>query len=297
MRTNLRRLAVTLLAAVGVVATSAAGPALAGTQDGGSSGTYLALGDSVPFGYYESTDTAIYEKASNFVGYPEIVGQDRNLTVLNASCPGETTDSFIKVTAQSNGCENRFDPQTKTLVPGGYRSAYPLHPFDYSKLRISQLQYAVHTLRTHHDIRLVTLMLGANDGFLCQARTADHCASLAETTAVAAHVRLNLIRILHALRSQGGYTGRIVVVTYYALDYSDVAGVTGTEILNGGISAAALADHDQVASGFNAFLPVAFAQGGGNSRKAGLVYPSPDVHPTPEGQELLARAVESVSRY
>jgi lysophospholipase L1-like esterase len=49
-----------------------------------------------------------------------------------------------------------------------------------------------------------------------------------------------------------------------------------------------------VASGFDAFRPVA-EKSGGNSTTAGLVLPH-DVHPTAEGQRLLAEAVEKALR-
>src|SRR3954447_13421314 len=58
---------------------------------------YLALGDSVPFGYRppQVTVPTAYLDASNFVGYPEIVADRTGVTLANASCPGETTASLI----------------------------------------------------------------------------------------------------------------------------------------------------------------------------------------------------------
>ena len=281
-----RLLVVTLLAAVGLVAGGS--PAWAGPpaphHDG--AGTYLALGDSVPFGYIGGQPFAFYNDITHFTGYPEIVARHEHLRLLNASCPGETTDSFIDVAAISNGCTNRAG------VPGGYRDAHPLH-VQYASRAQSQLQYAVAALRAHPHTTLVSIMLGANDGFLCQA--AKTCLTTAGEQALAAHVRSNLSTILRTLRTAGGYHGQIVVVTYYALNYADQAGVTGTLILNSGIARAALANRASVASGFLAFLPVAVADGGGDTITAGLVYPG-DVHPTPEGQALLARAVQVVAR-
>jgi lysophospholipase L1-like esterase len=251
------------------------------TAEPSGPGTYLALGDSVPFGFRVAAP-AEYRNAADFIGYPELIGQDRGLRVVNATCPGETTASFLDTTAQSNGCENR--PGSAT----GFRTDFPLH-VDYDSPDQSQLDYAVDTLQETPDVELVTLQIGANDGFLCQMRTADQCAS--EVGTVASTVQANVDTILAALRSEGGYDGPIVVLTYYALDYSDPMAAS-TQVLNGGIEQAARANGALVASGFEAFRPGAEAAGG-DAVEADLVRPD-DVHPTEEGQRLLAEAVEAV---
>ena len=108
--------------------------------------------------------------------------------------------------------------------------------------------------------------------------------------ALAARVQENLDLILSTLRDEGDYDGRIVVVTYYALNYADPVEVASIQILNQAISAAAAANGAAVADGFAALQPLAL-QAGGSSVAAGLVYPN-DVDPTAEGQRLLATAVE-----
>src|SRR5450432_322858 len=75
------------------------GTASAWAQDG----TVLALGDSVVFGYI-TQDGFAYVNAANFIGYPSYVGSALNFDVVNASCPGETTGSFLSSTAPDNGC-------------------------------------------------------------------------------------------------------------------------------------------------------------------------------------------------
>src|SRR4051794_23222702 len=161
-------------------------PALAGGAEAGSVSdttrhgrTYLALGDSVPFGYYGGAQ-ALYPGPDNFVGYPDLVADEFDLRLLNASCPGETTDSFIDPTAQSNGCENAVGSDT------GYRDLYPLH----LHYKGSQLHYAAETLDDGPRVRLVTLQLGANDGLICVATGA--CATPAGLAALTAHVQKNL---------------------------------------------------------------------------------------------------------
>lgn len=241
---------------------------------------YLALGDSVPFGF--NPDPSLDSRAANFVGYPEIVAQRLNIEDVNATCPGEATGGFVSLTGTDNVCRP-------------YREFFPLH-VSYST---SQLAFATAFLRSNPRTRLVTLTLGANDLFRWQ----KDCAAGAGVgtcplgfAGVLAVVRANLETIFSALRATG-YNGLIVAVTYYSLDYSDPTSV-GTSIALNGQMIAAAEDHGVlVASGFDAWQPVALGAGG-SSCTAGLLLPafppgSPgcDVHPTPLGRDLLAGAV------
>jgi hypothetical protein len=82
-----------------------------------------------------------------------------------------------------------------------------------------------------------------------------------------------------------------VVVTYYALDYADSFGAA-TGVLDDGLAQIAEANGADVADGYEAFRARA-TEAGGNSVEAGLVLPN-DVHPSEEGQRLLADAVLAV---
>src|ERR671932_524928 len=64
---------------------------------------YLALGDSVAFGY-RVVPLQDYTQPTNFVGYPERLAQLLGLHLTNAACPGETTSSFISSSGPDNGC-------------------------------------------------------------------------------------------------------------------------------------------------------------------------------------------------
>ncbi len=263
-------------------APAASAPAAASSSEAGP-GTYLALGDSVPFGFRPGA-IAEYADAANFVGYPELVGEELGLEVVNASCPGETTASFLDTEAQSNGCQN-------SLQSGfGYRTAYPLH-VRYESVDQSQLDFALDTLTENEDVELVTLQIGANDAFICQQTTPTRCSDPADLQTLARTVQTNLDTILSRLREEAGYDGQIVVVTYYALNYSDAFGIA-TEELDDGVARVAEANGADVADGYEAFRARA-AQAGGDSVAAGLVLPN-DVHPTEEGQRLLADAVLAV---
>jgi hypothetical protein len=105
---------------------------------------------------------------------------------------------------------------------------------------------------------------------------------------VVAGAQRNVDAVLAALRDRAGYRGRIVVVTYYSLDYAGSLD-TGTQALDAALATAAHAHDAVVADGYAAFRPGA-EQAGGSSVGAGLVRPG-DVHPTDRGQRLLADAV------
>ena len=60
---------------------------------------YLALGDSVSFGYITQAGFQ-YRNPDNFVGFPTYVGLALGKTPTNAACPGETTAGFISATGR-----------------------------------------------------------------------------------------------------------------------------------------------------------------------------------------------------
>jgi lysophospholipase L1-like esterase len=283
--------AATALAAVAVGAGSESASASPDhTPPGSRDGSYLALGDSVSFGYREAANlpTPDYTNAANFTGYPEDVATALGVDVANAACPGETSLSFIKANVTSNGCEN------SPTGPVGYRTAFPLH-VSYTG---TQLSYAVGYLRSHPGTRLVSLMIGANDGFLCQETTKDGCVS--ELPATLAQVGADVRTILTGLRYQAGYRGQIVIVNYYSLDYSSATADASSLSLNAAVDSAAKPFGVSVADGYGIFQKAA-AQVGGNSCTAGLLTTLSTggcgVHPSVGGQALLALALEQVIRH
>jgi lysophospholipase L1-like esterase len=248
---------------------------------------YLALGDSVTFGYEEASVVPApnYNDAASFVNYPQVLGQEYHLNVANASCPGETSSSLINTSAPSNGCEN--NPAHSS---SNYRTRFPLH-VSYSG---SQLAYALSYLHGRHDVRLVSLMIGANDFFVCQETTSDHCASSAEQAATSATVTKNVKTILSAIRNQAHYNGQIVVVNYYSLDYASAAITAQSQLENQAQDAGAQGFHVEFADGSGEFEAGAL-HSGGNTCTAGLLTMLSaggcGVHPSYSGQGLLAQAV------
>ena len=282
------------LAGTAMVAAASLMPALpasaAPVTGPAANGTYLALGDSVAFGYVppQAVPAPNYSDPRSFVGYPEDVARALRIRVSNASCPGETTASFLVPGALSNGCEN--SPGSSV----GYRTQFPLHV----QYRGTQMQYALKYLAVHRHTRLVTINIGANDVFLCQETTADACASAAEVQAVLQEIQANLTTIYTKIRDVAHYHGLLVALTYYSISYSDPAQVAGTEALNSAIASVTEKFGGKVADGFAAFEGPSAAFGG-SPCAAGLLIKLPDgtcnIHPSPAGHLLLAKAIEDVA--
>lgn len=246
--------------------------------DGASKRAYLALGDSVSFGFITEAGFE-YVNPDNFIGFPTYVGQTARLGTTNAACPGETSGSFRSAAVPDDGCRT-------------YRGAVPLHVLYAS----TQLDFAVSFLKSHPDTRLVTVGLGANDILLlrnlCLKDPACIAAGLPGTLAgIVANLQLTINDLLAT-----GFRGIIVVVNYYSVDYSDVNETAITTALNQALATAAAPTGAVVADVFTAFQTVAGAAGG-HTCNVGLLNASPlsqfscDIHPSQSGQMLIARTV------
>jgi lysophospholipase L1-like esterase len=275
---KLRAAALAMVMAGAATSASAAPPA----ESGNSSS--LALGDSVVFGYI-AADGYAYVNPSNFVGYPDYVGRDLRLDTANAACPGETSSSFISSTGADFGCR-------------GFRANFPLH-VSYTS---TQLDFATNFLATHKQTRLVTISLGADDGFLLQEScNGDPACIQAGLPQAMATLTSNVNTILRTLRATG-FRGVLMVVNYYSVDYTDPEQTGSTMLLNQTLAAVAGANGAVVADAFTEFQSAAstlFA--GGKTCKAGLLNGNPmdatqmscDDHPSQSGQQLLADTVEA----
>jgi len=274
---GLKRIAAAAVGGLSALALLMTGGPPAAANDGQ---LYLALGDSVVFGYITQAGFE-YGNPHNFVGYPDYVGQALRFTTTNASCPGEATAGFSSATGADNGCRP-------------FKASAPLH-VAYTG---TQLNFATGFLKAHPNTRLVTIGLGANDLFLLQSGCAGNptCISNGLTGALAS-ISANMGMILGALRATN-FHGVLMIVNYYSLDYSDTAGTGLTQRLNNAITSSAKADHAVVADVFDAFQTAAKAAGE-KTCNAGLLNASPqfqfvcDVHPSQSGQQLLAQTVEN----
>jgi hypothetical protein len=210
----------------------------------------------------------------------------RSATAANAGCPGETSSSLINASAISNGCEN-----TLGKTAGSYRRLYPLHV----SYKGSQLAFALSYLRTHRNVTLVSLLIGANDYFVCTETTKDGCASNAEKQAVLGKIAGNVRVILSAIRNKAHYEGQLAIVNYYSLNYSSAATNALSLSLNRTVDGAAKPYHVVIADSYGEFK-TATLRYGGSLCAAGLItnLGKPGdcgIHPTYAGQALLAQAL------
>jgi lysophospholipase L1-like esterase len=158
----------------------------------------------------------------------------------------------------------------------------------------SQLAYAVSYLKRHRNVRLVSLMIGANDYFVCVETTKDACTSSSEQNGVATTVEKNVKTILSSIRKNAHYRGQIVIVNYYSLNYALAPDNTASKFLNHNQDTAAKPFHVEIADGYRE-LAAAAVHSGGDSCKAGLLTQigvACGIHPSLAGQALLAHAVE-----
>jgi hypothetical protein len=240
-------------------------------------GDYLALGDSVPFGY---TASGRAEAHPAYVGYPTYAARTLGLTVTNASCPGETTATFISTTVRPNIC-------------GLWRVSAPLHV----RYTGSQLDFALTFLRAHRDMRLVSLTLGANDLLTCRGRGPQICRTPAGFAAMLADAQRDLRRSVMAIRAV--YRGPLVLVTYYSTNYATTLETEALRRLDNQMAAVVRGEGGIVADGFEAFRRAASAAGG-DACRAGLLATRAnggcDIHPSTRGAQLLAATLVAAFR-
>ena len=255
-----------------------AGTTIAASAQGASGPRYLALGDSVTFGFITQAGFE-YVNADNFIGFPTYAGQHAKLNAINAACPGETTGSFLSSAAPDDGCRQ-------------FRAAGAQLHVSYSS---TQLDFALTILKSHPETRLITVGLGADDVLLLRAACQGDLTCITNgLPAVLAGVTANVETILSDLRATG-FTGTIVIVNYYSIDYSDPTETALTSALNDALAAAAHAG-GVVADVFTAFQ-TATVPAGGKTCNAGLLNASPanqftcDIHPSQSGQMLIGKVV------
>ena len=272
--------------------------------------TYLALGDSVSFGF----DPTLLPPFSTslpgpdkFVGYPEIVAQAQNLLkskkLSNTSCPGESSGSFLVVGVRDLGC-NWAGPQGQPP----WKPTIGLHT-NYDG---SQMDFAENQLRTNKHIDLVTISIGGNDLSIVEMDCAIAANGNPAAFATCVKQKLfieptpgvllpgevlqayaaNLTQILTRIRVDANYQGTLVLVTFYSPS-ADPLYVGTVAALNEIMVAVGAPFGARIADGFTAFQ-IASAPTG-DPCTAGLLVKFPDgtcdIHPSEKGRNLLAAAV------
>jgi lysophospholipase L1-like esterase len=233
--------------------------------------TYLALGDSIAFGYDPHVDLT----RDQVSGYPELLATQRGLTVTNLSCPGEASGGFMSPDGADNHCREN-------------REAYPLHV----AYEGTQLAAAVEFLEEHPETALVTIDIGANDVFLldhlCKREIACILSNFIHT---AAEYSNNLDFILGKLRSV--YDGPLVGLSVYNPYPADSTAQYALDRINVIFAEQLHAKGGVVADGMGTFTEAA----NGDPCANGLLIPMADgtcdVHPTPAGAAVLANAIDA----
>ncbi len=242
---------------------------------------YLALGDSIAFGYNPLGD---FRNAANFRGYPEVLAQELRLNLTNASCPGETSSGLISLENQANptldnGCN-----------PYRFQSQFPLH----RRYVTSQLDFAIEFLRDHPATQLVTINIGFNDIFALY-RVCEQNVDCVLTNLPATLKRLsdNLNIIYTRIRQDAHYQNRIVALTNYVQYYNDTTSVQIFTAVNQIIRERTQDAGGYVADGFAAFA-VASIPSALNACATPLLIITDegcDIHPAPAGHRTLAAAI------
>lgn len=213
---------------------------------------YLALGDSVAFGYSPLVDPS---DAHNFSGYPTPAARALKESLTNASCPGETSSHFIVLTGSDNSC-------------GFYRANFPLH-VAYSG---TQLAFADSFLQSHPTTQLVSINIGANDLFVLQKSCGRSVACIeAGLPGMLATLATNLNIIYGHIRNLDGYHNALVALTYYSLNYSDPVGTGIISQVNNVVAQVTVGWGGKVADGFGAFKAITVPAFNGDSCAAGLL--------------------------
>ena len=281
-----RVVSILALLALGVAVTGVAPPV---TAEAASSRpqTYLALGDSLAFGFSPLVSPL---DEDNFIGYPDTVAKALKLNLTNAACPGETSSHLIDLAGTDNNC-------------GLWRANYPLH----ATYTTTQLAFADAFLKSHPKTLVVSIDIGANDVQVlvnsCGGMTTPEQVKCIQDglPGVLATLSVNLDTIYRHIRNLDRYHHKLVAVTTYSTNYSDLQLTGVISMFNAVVAERTLAWRGIVADGFGAFA-AASAATGGDACAAGLLIATPsgplpcDSHPSPAGRDLLARAIVSALR-
>jgi lysophospholipase L1-like esterase len=245
--------------------------------------TYLALGDSLAFGYQQAKFNSLFpneDPAAFDTGYVDDFGgfllkTHRDSAAVNDGCPGETTDSFIE-------------------GPCKYQLAFPLHHPYAGGPSSSQLSDAVAYLNAHRGtVSPITIDIGANDALaviegICKMETA--CIA-AHAPALFAHIAGNLGAILGDLRASAPQAKIVVLGLYNPFGATIAGGDELTAALNEVLRGVASTLGGRFADPLPAFNPPGAQEAPTICLLTNMCTPLTDIHPTDLGYAVLAGLV------
>ena len=250
-----------------------------GTGPGRPQFSYLALGDSLAFGYSEAKFEELLPNenpAEYNTGYVDDFARllkfgNPRLQVINDGCPGETTESFIK-----GPCE--------------YQLAYPLHHPYVGGPTSSQLSDALAYLQANPNTNPITLDIGANDALGVIEHTCEkkvECV-VKEAPALFAHIAANLGLILTDLRGADPHATIIVLGLYNPFGEKLPGGDALTAQLNEVMSKVAAAVDARFADPLPVFNPPGKLEEQTICLLTNMCKTPEDIHPTDLGYGVLA---------
>jgi lysophospholipase L1-like esterase len=242
--------------------------------------SYLALGDSLAFGYSQAKFNSLFpneDPAAYDTGYVDDFGHvlrlvNHGLQIVNDGCPGETTDSFI------NG-------------PCRYQLAFPLHHPYVGGPSSSQLSDALAYLHANPgSVNPITLDIGANDALGVIEGTCKlepECIAN-DAPALFAHIAANLGAILADLRGSAPHAKIVVLGLYNPFGPSLTGADQLTAQLNGVMKQVASAVDARFADPLPVFNPPGPREQPRICLLTNFCTPLTDIHPTDLGYAVLA---------
>jgi lysophospholipase L1-like esterase len=266
---------------------------------------YLALGDSLAYGYQGPQFALTPNPAVFNFGYADLFAAHMGKTLTNDGCPGETTDSFINGGPAPGTCAHLPSPFPFTLLHHSYSP------------NTNQLADAQAFLDTHPTGE-ITLDIGANDLLVFLQGTCGFPSSPTAGTCIAngfagiqSHIAANTNTILDGIRAHAPNADITVMGLYNpypgALSVGGHGGDFLTAQLNSTIHTLATSHSAHFVDPLPVFNPSGAAGGpetgdfgalctltlqcpGGVPFAAGA-----DIHPTKKGYQALASLFESAS--
>jgi lysophospholipase L1-like esterase len=274
--------------------------------------TYLALGDSLTYGYHQAQFKSEYPNinpanysdgyATDFANILKIA--NRNLTFINDGCPGETSETFINGSGIPGYCAGG---PTGTPFP----QVWLHHPYAEGG---SQLADALSVLKANPNVSPISLDIGANDVLQFLEHTcgfpATYTCTEEQVAAEYGHIAGNVYNILSQLRAAAPNAQIVVIGNYnpYPTILPAPGGDKSLALLNGALSAATA---KVKGTSFTSVEPLFNGPGffGGSTAEAGDIpticsftamcpggtfnpaSPEADIHPTKLGYGVMAADV------